>query len=66
MMPRKSYDWIIVHDGTHGDLAYALKCTRCGCVQKVAIPISVTCWCAMARAFGKEHRRCKEATDAKP
>ncbi len=52
--------WIIAHDATKGDMAYALECTRCGVVQKIATPISIDCWLAMSKAFAKGHRRCKQ------
>jgi len=58
-----TYPWIVVNDGTKGELAYAPKCLRCGAVQKIALPISVKCFFAMAKAFEWEHRRCKEATE---
>lgn len=52
-------DWVICHDGTQGELAYALECLRCGSVQKVATPINIDCYIAMARAYGKQHSRCR-------
>lgn len=52
-------DWIVCHDATCGELAYALECRRCGIVQRIATPISITCYAAMARAFEREHSRCK-------
>jgi hypothetical protein len=32
---------------------------RCGTLQRVALPISVNCWVAMAKVFEHDHRRCK-------
>ena len=52
-------DWIICHDATHGDLAYACECLRCGDVQKVATPISINCHVALAGAFAKQHKDCR-------
>ncbi len=51
--------WIVCHDGTGGDLAYALECLRCGNIQRVATPISIDCWVAMGKAYAKQHRHCK-------
>ena len=53
-------DWVIIHDGTKGDMAYALECKRCGMVQKVAVPIIADCYLAMAKVFLKSHRRCRQ------
>lgn len=55
----KRTDWVIGHDATKGDMAYALECKRCGKIQKVAVPIEVGCYVAMGRAFLKMHRKCK-------
>mgnify|MGYP001352841169 CR=1 FL=1 len=66
MIRAKSYDWIVAHDGTGGDLAYALECKRCGAVQKVATPIILNLWCAMAKQFEKDHRGCREKVEAQP
>ena len=57
---RKSCDWIVCHDGSHGKDAYALECRRCGAIQRVATPISVDCYVAMAKAFERMHRTCKD------
>jgi len=53
-------DWIVAHDGTKGEMAYALECRRCGAIQKVVLPISVNCYVALARAFAREHRQCRD------
>jgi hypothetical protein len=50
--------WIIVHDGRQGSLAMALECLRCGEIQRVVLPMDVSVWCAMAKAFGKIHKQC--------
>ncbi len=55
----KSADWIIAHDGTQGDDAYALECLRCGSKQRFSTPISITVYCAAAKAFEHEHRHCR-------
>ena len=52
-------DWIICHDGTKGDMAYALECKRCGTIQKVVVPIVADFYLAMGKAFLKIHRKCK-------
>ncbi len=57
-------DWIIIHDGTQGDLAYAFSCLRCGNVQKITLPIEVDCYVAMGKAYVKSHRKCKAAEAA--
>lgn len=53
-------DWVICHDGTKGDKAYAAECLRCGAIQRVATPISIDCYRALARAFGRQHDQCLE------
>jgi len=55
----KGRDWIVANFGTRGDELYALKCLRCGAIQKVATPISVNCYLALGKAFSQEHRNCK-------
>ena len=61
----KSPDWIVVNDGTHRTHPYALRCLRCGAVQPVALPISVTGYCALGKVFEREHRRCLPAEPQK-
>lgn len=61
----KQCDWVVVHDGTQGVNAYALECLRCGQMQKVAMPISIDCWCAMAKAFERTHRHCRNGDTKK-
>lgn len=52
--------WIICHDGTKGIDAYAMECLRCGEKQRVALPINVTLYVAMGKAFERIHKKCKE------
>ena len=52
--------WIICHDATKGCDAYAIECTRCGEKQRVAVPINLQMYLAMARVFERIHRKCKE------
>ena len=52
--------WIICHDATKGADAYAMECLRCGAKHRVALPINVTLYIAMGRAFEKMHGKCKE------
>lgn len=56
---KRQRDWVVAHDATQGDKAYALECLRCGVVQKVALPISIDCYLALGGAFAKEHSRCR-------
>lgn len=63
---KRNTDHVVAHDATQGDMAYALECTNCGAVQKVALPISLDCYVAMAKAFGKTHARCKAPTKVQP
>ena len=56
----KPTPWIIVHDGTRDEDAYAMECLRCGEKQRFALPINVTVYYAAARAFEKIHAKCKE------
>lgn len=58
-MTKKVRDWIICHDGTARDLAYAMECLRCGLIQKVALPISISGYVAMAQVFEREHAKCR-------
>jgi DNA-binding NtrC family response regulator len=57
---KKDTPWIIIHDATKGDMAYACECLRCGAIQKVVTPISIDYMVALAKAFAKQHRGCKE------
>lgn len=65
MASRKtSRDWIVCHDGTKGDLAYACECKRCGEIQRFVIPINLEMWLAAAKVFGRQHKSCKEAKNS--
>ena len=52
--------WIICHDATKGADAYAMECLRCGAKHRVALPINVTLYIAMGRAFERIHGKCEE------
>lgn len=52
--------WVIVHGATKGDKAYALECRRCGGIQRVVLPMSMSIYLAMGKEFIKIHRDCKE------
>ncbi len=52
-------DWVITHDATQGDMAYAMECLRCGDIQRVPVPIQMPLWLAMAEAFTKLHSKCQ-------
>jgi len=52
--------WIICHDATKGIDAYAMECLRCGEKQRVALPIGLQMYAAMAKVFTKRHKKCKE------
>jgi len=56
-------NWIVWHDATQGEMAYAMECLRCGDIQKVATPINVDCLCAMMKAYAKNHRSCRPRND---
>ena len=60
MSKMKKVDWIIAYDGTKGDEAYMLKCLRCGAKQKFMLPVSIDYYLDIAKAFEREHKRCKE------
>jgi hypothetical protein len=62
MTMKMSCDWIVGHDGTCGDMAYALECLRCGTVQRVASPIAVDLYVAMSKAFERMHSHCRRPT----
>ena len=51
--------WIICHDATKGADAYAMECLRCGEKQRVALPIGLQMYAAMAKVFTKRHKKCK-------
>ena len=57
-------DWIVMHDGTKGEMAYALECLRCGTIQKPPSgqPLPVDYWCKVAKGFERYHLRCKKKT----
>ena len=55
------HEWIIAHDGSQGEDAMAVECKRCGEKQRFVLPISITVWCAAAKAFEKVHKLCKDA-----
>lgn len=60
------HEWIVCHDGTAGKLAYAMECRRCGDIQRVALPIALDCWVALAWAFERMHARCREDSPKNP
>ncbi len=64
----KEHPWIFARDGRGGALAYALECRRCGVVQRVVLPIEISVWCAMAKAFERSHAQCRPTPEevAKP
>jgi hypothetical protein len=55
-----THDWIICHDATKGIDAYAMECLRCGEKQRVALPIGLQMYAAMAKVFTRQHKKCKE------
>ena len=52
-------DWIVCHDSTHGELACALECRRCGTIQRVVVPMEVDVYVALGKAFERIHRHCR-------
>ncbi len=56
-------EWIITHDATKGDMAYAMECTRCGVIQRTQTPIQISLWSAIA--FMKLHSGCVETEEVK-
>lgn len=52
--------WIVAHDGTEGEDAYAFECLRCGQKQKVALPISIKAWVSASKDFCGIHEHCME------
>ena len=51
--------WIWCHDGSGPD-PYMLECKRCGEMQKLALPISVDAFLAVAHVFLRHHSPCLE------
>jgi hypothetical protein len=60
MAAQLKYPWIIALDGTHQNLAYAMKCLRCNAMQPITLPLSVDAYVAIAEGFTKHHRYCGE------
>lgn len=60
MKKKKGAEWIIAHDGTKGEDAYALECLRCGRKQTFSLPMEAMVWVGAAKAFEKIHRGCKK------
>lgn len=54
-----THDWIICHDSSKGDDAYAMECLRCGYKQRFATPISIEVYIAAGKAFQKQHAKCR-------
>jgi hypothetical protein len=53
-------NWIIAHDSTHGDDAYAMECLRCKTKQRFSCPLDIDIWLAAARVFQRQHAQCRE------
>lgn len=52
MSRKKSTDHVVTGDNS-------LRCRNCGDEQPVAMPISISVYAAMAKAYEREHRACK-------
>ena len=61
-MPRTTpADWIVTYDGTQrGKPPMSMECTQCGSTLTPSLPISASHWLALAKVFGKEHKKCRE------
>jgi hypothetical protein len=57
-MPEITRDWIVAHDSTKGEDAYAIECLRCVTKQRFVLPISVFVWSAAVKAFERMHSKC--------
>ncbi len=55
-------DHVVSHDGSQGPLSYAMECLHCGDIQRVALPIDMSCWLAMAEAYMAIHAKCPKPT----
>ncbi len=53
MSRRTSPDWVVSPDGA---TFWCMRCNRC---ERVVLPMSITIWCAVARAMVLQHRRCR-------
>lgn len=51
----KRAPWIVAREG-----GAELECRRCGAVERVELPLSVTAWVARSRAFQAAHEGCEE------
>jgi hypothetical protein len=50
---------IVVHDGTAGRPPLSLSCLICQATLAPSVPLPAAEWLDYARAFWKEHRRCR-------
>ena len=65
MAKQSKTPWIVCCDGTKGRDAYAIKCERCGYVQRFENPLPVNYYVATCKAFEKWHKSCKEPSDGR-
>jgi hypothetical protein len=61
-MPKEETPWVIV-GGNSSEMAH---CTRCGAGLSLSLPQSLSVVAATAKAFNKEHSRCKPSDYAEP
>jgi len=62
----KPMPWLVCHDFTKGEDAYAMECLRCGMKQRVATPISIDMYSAMEKIFRRQHAKCKPKRKKEP
>ena len=54
-------DHVVVYDGSDGQhQGMQMECTRCGESYTPALPVPVSVWLGMAKAFTKDHAGCRE------
>ena len=49
--------WVMVSNG-----ADSVKCTRCGAMEKVPLPMPISSFVKWCEYFGDKHKYCKPAT----
>ena len=65
-MSKKIRDWIVLNYSVQPN---RLECLRCGESHELQFPVSFNMLEAQMKAFGKDHKHCKEkshATTSKP
>ena len=60
---RPSADHVRLGKDKRGDF---MTCQHCGNVQRFILPMSISSWAAMAKAYARDHKRCKPIVPTLP